>query len=289
MKLFNVGGIDIKINFLMLGCIVLWALAGNIAMPLTLAFIILLHEAAHCFVAYLLQLRTVSIELYPFGGAARIEGIGENHIYEGLVAAAGPLCSLFTGFLWASGTEYGLLPAWPDFVRYSYTVAMFNLLPAYPLDGGRILMGLFCSAWGIKKGRTRCMVVSLGISFLLLAASVYGAVSGGEGGSFSVMGLFLAAASVKAVKKRYEGYRRQKLWRGAENIKFIKAHTEDRVMEVAARFFGSGYFFVVVVDSAENVLGMFTEKEIFEALLQDSTACLQELCRQKTSVSFFPR
>lgn len=277
MKLFTVCGIDIKINFLMLACIVLWVLAGNIAMPLTLAFIVLLHEAAHCFVAFLLRLHTESIELYPFGGAAQIEGIGDNHIYEGLIAAAGPLSSLFTGFLWDTGVQYGVLPLWNDFVKYSYTVAMFNLLPVYPLDGGRILMGLFCSAWGIQKGRKRCMGVSLGLALFLLGVSIYGIITGGESGSFLVMSFFLAAAAVKAVKKPYEGYRRQRLWCKAENIRVIKAHETDSLLEVSSRFFGSSYFFVVVVDQAENVLHILTEKDIFEFLLRDSTLLLKDV------------
>ncbi len=284
MKLFTVHGIDIKINLLMLGCILLWALAGNISMPLTLACIVLLHEAAHCFVAFLLRLHTVSIELYPFGGAAQIEGIGDNHIYEGIIAAAGPLASLLTGFLWASGTEYGILPRWDDFIKYSYTVAMFNLLPAYPLDGGRILMSLFCSAWGLQKGRKRCMIVSLCLSFLLLAASIYGIIAGNESGSFSVMGLFLASASVKAVKNRYQGYRRQKLWYSADTVKWIKAHENDSLMEVASRFFGSSYFFVIVTDQNENILCTLSEKDIFEHLLKDSTMCLRDV--KKRSISF---
>ena len=278
MKLFTVCGIDIKISLLMAACIVLWVLAGNIAMPLTLVFLILLHEAAHCFIAFLLHLHTASIELYPFGGAAQIEGIGDNHIYEGLIAAAGPLCSLFTGFLWDIGTQYGILPLWNDFVKYSYTIAMFNLLPAYPLDGGRILMGLFCSAWGIQKGRKRCMAVSLGFAFLLLGVSAFGMITGGESASFLVMSLFLAAAAVRAVKKPYEGYRRQKLWCKADNIKLIKAQENDSLLEVSSRFFGSSYFFVVVVDQGENIRNILTEKDIFEFLLRDSTLLLRDVC-----------
>ena len=92
-----------------------------------------------------------------------------------------------------------------------------------------------------------------------------------------VMSFFLAAAAVKAVKKPYEGYRRQRLWCKAEKIRVIKAHETDSLLEVSSQFFGSSYFFVVVVDQAENVLHILTEKDIFEFLLRDSTLLLKDV------------
>ena len=63
----------------------------------------------------------------------------------------------------------------------------------------------------------------------------------------------------------------------AENIRVIKAHETDSLLEVSSRFFGSSYFFVVVVDQAENVLHILTEKDIFEFLLRDSTLLLKDV------------
>jgi len=107
---------------------------------------ILLHELAHSLVAQKYGLIVTEIELYIFGGVSKIEKEPETPKSEIIIAAVGPLSSLVIGFVFlliiflSSSTLPAII-----FVSLFYTgisnisLGLFNLIPAFPIDGGRIL------------------------------------------------------------------------------------------------------------------------------------------------------
>jgi Zn-dependent protease len=102
---------------------------------LLLAVTLLVHEFAHALVARHLGLRVIDITIWPLGGMARMEGLSGHSKREAWVAAAGPLANL------ALAAICVLLPG-----RLAYGVFLMNLIlglgnlvPAFPLDGGRLL------------------------------------------------------------------------------------------------------------------------------------------------------
>ena len=112
---------------------------------------ILFHEMAHSLVAQHYKIKVVSITLFIFGGVARIERDPSKAIQEFNIAAAGPLASIVlwgTFKLLARVFPYsdivGALAFWLAYINLR--VALFNLLPGFPLDGGRIFRAV---AWGI--------------------------------------------------------------------------------------------------------------------------------------------
>ena len=114
---------------------------------------VVFHELSHSVVAQHYKIRVLSITLFLFGGLARIERDPSKAIQEFNIAIAGPLAS---GFL--AACFFGLTKLFP----YSQTVgamatwlwqtnallAVFNLLPGFPLDGGRIFRAI---VWGVTK------------------------------------------------------------------------------------------------------------------------------------------
>lgn len=106
------------------------------------------HECAHAFTAQKLGYKLNRIVLMPFGAVidGDLKGIGVKD--ELIVAISGPLCNLFTAFFfvalwWFYPTAY----AYTDTAYYSsLAIALVNLLPAYPLDGGRIFQCLLENA-----------------------------------------------------------------------------------------------------------------------------------------------
>jgi Zn-dependent protease len=167
----HVWGIPIQINvstFLILA-IVTWSLAGRLlpdaypeltgiglfvtALLTALLFLasILFHELAHAWVARRDGVPVVSITLYIFGGLAQLGGKPKSAGSEFRIAAVGPASSIFLAALFYALSqglgERGFFGASTEWLAYiNLVLALFNLLPGYPLDGGRILESI---VWGI--------------------------------------------------------------------------------------------------------------------------------------------
>jgi Zn-dependent protease/predicted transcriptional regulator len=139
---------------------------------------VLFHELAHSVVAQRYKIRVVSITLFIFGGLARIARDPSRAVEEFNIAVAGPLASFFLFgvfyFLQAvfPGSEVlGALSGWLAFINLR--LALFNLIPGFPLDGGRIFRAI---VWGVTKNHSRATRVA-GASGKLVAYGMmaYGA------------------------------------------------------------------------------------------------------------------
>jgi len=118
---------------------------------------ILFHELAHSVVAQHYKIRVVSITLFFFGGVARIGRDPAKAIQEFNIASAGPLASFFlAGVCWGlmsvfpGSHELAAVAGWLGFINSR--LALFNLIPGFPLDGGRILRA---AIWGLTKSYLR--------------------------------------------------------------------------------------------------------------------------------------
>lgn len=142
-----------------------WSLptVSAMAVPTTLLFFgsLLLHELAHSLLALHYGMRVREITLFALGGVSQIEGEPAGPASEFWVAVVGPATSAAIGG--AGVAAASLLPAmlsplslmleWIGIVNLS--IAAFNLLPGYPMDGGRILRALLWWKWGDLSRATR--------------------------------------------------------------------------------------------------------------------------------------
>ena len=226
--LFTISGIDIEINPSWLVILVLlvmalsadmgaaapgaasWQplLAGVIAALLLFASV-LFHELAHSFTARRYGLGIARITLFIFGGVAQTKGEAKTGSSEMLIAAVGPASSLvLAGTL--LGLSYGLalLPIGPLPAAVAHRVGMiniylavFNLLPAFPLDGGRLLRASLWEWWGDLRRSTQ-IATSLGrfFGFALMALGVYYTFTSGllNGLWFFALGWLLTQAATQS-------------------------------------------------------------------------------------------
>ena len=124
------------------------------AVLLTVFACVLLHELGHALAARAFGIRTRDIALYPIGGVARLESTGERPVEEVVIALAGPAVNLALVLLlapvvvlaWAAGRLATLPGQYVAGVAASNIGLMiFNLLPVFPMDGGRVLRALLWS------------------------------------------------------------------------------------------------------------------------------------------------
>ncbi|MGH7763570.1 MAG: site-2 protease family protein, partial [Candidatus Dormibacteraceae bacterium] len=163
---------------------------------------LLAHEMAHALVARRSGVKVAGITLWLFGGVARLEGEPESAGSEALIAIVGPLTS-FAIALVAFGLAYvtpgaGLVPdllSWLAFVNVA--LGLFNLVPAFPLDGGRLLSSWFWWRSGSRRrGVHNAVRIGRVFAFLMIAGGVLelftGAVASGIWIAF--IGWFLLSA-----------------------------------------------------------------------------------------------
>ena len=135
-------------------------LIGGIVGAIGLLGSILAHELGHAFMGRRHGMQVESITLWLFGGLAQLEGELPSARVEAKVAGIGPAISLFAGivgigaaFLFGTSTMVGALFGWLGLVNV--VLAVFNLLPGAPLDGGRLLHAFVWFRTGDRHRATR--------------------------------------------------------------------------------------------------------------------------------------
>jgi len=168
---------------------------------------VLFHELSHSVVAQHYKIRVVSITLFLFGGLARIEREPSKAIQEFNIAIAGPLASGFLAVcffgltkLFPYSQSVGALATWLGWTNLS--LAVFNLLPGFPLDGGRIFHAM---VWGATKNFDKATRVAGGsgklIAYTMILGGMYAAFNGSvqNGLWFAFIGWFILNAAQESV------------------------------------------------------------------------------------------
>ena len=169
-----------------------WA-AGVVSAVVFLASL-LAHELAHSIVATRRGVRVEGITLWLFGGVSRISGDANSPATQALFTFVGPLTSLVLGAVFyivaiaiGGGAHPGLVAATLSWLGYiNIVLGIFNLVPAFPLDGGRLLQSLIWLRTGDRQRATRIaarigmgfgyLLIALGLATFLFAGSVFGGV-----------------------------------------------------------------------------------------------------------------
>jgi len=172
--------VEVNLSFLLLLAVVLVAYGGLAGVFIVcLAFTsVLLHELGHAVVARKLNVHVSGIELSFFGGAAKMVEMPRTANHEIAIAAAGPAVSLVLGGAGLGlaalfGSPFLAMVGWINLV-----IAGFNLLPALPMDGGRILRALLTRKLDYLRATEVSVIVArvftIGFAVLGLAFGMYG-------------------------------------------------------------------------------------------------------------------
>jgi Zn-dependent protease/predicted transcriptional regulator len=164
---------------------------------------VVFHELSHSAVALRYKIPVRSITLFVFGGIASIDSEPTSALQEFNIAIAGPFSSFFLSGLFylvgrlAAGHEMIVATAtWLS--EINFFLAAFNLLPGFPLDGGRVFRAL---VWGITKNYTRATRYASGsgqlLAYLMIFGGIWQFVSGNHIGGLwlAFIGWFLLSAA----------------------------------------------------------------------------------------------
>jgi Zn-dependent protease len=183
----------------------LWSAAGTSAILFFVS--ILLHELSHAFVAQRYGIQVPSITLFIFGGVSNLAGEMETARQEFRVAIAGPLMSWTLALLFGAASllipgDIATIAAYLAFVNF--VLGLFNLLPGFPLDGGRIFRSIVWARTGDLTRATRAAsLMGNAIAYLLIALGVVTVVTTGSltGIWYVFIALFLKGAADSAYQR----------------------------------------------------------------------------------------
>lgn len=232
IRIARLAGFDIKVDasWLLIAGLIVWSLAtgyfagelpaADSATRLIAAVIamlglfvsLILHEMAHALMARQYGVPTSGITLFLFGGVAELESEPQNAASEFRIAIVGPIASLILAALSWAGAHFAdevlVMQMAASILRYlaliNLMLALFNMLPAFPLDGGRVFRAVLWARSGdLAKATRRAVQVSSIFSWLLIALGVMILFSGNTiSGLWPILiGLFLLAVARGAYQR----------------------------------------------------------------------------------------
>ncbi|MFO0615407.1 MAG: site-2 protease family protein [Polyangiaceae bacterium] len=294
-KLVRVFGIEIRVHVLF-GLLVLWqagaafartgtlgAVLASIAFVLLLFSIIVLHELGHALAARRFGIRTLDITLLPIGGVARLERMPEKPRQELVVALAGPavnvvLAAVLLAVHAALGkpivaVDLASPPLLTSLLYVNVALAAFNLLPAFPMDGGRVLR----AALALRGDRLRATRIAarIGQGF----AYVIGFVGLFASSMLVVIALFIwIGAAAELASLELEASLRGLPLEYAMLTACDPLLPEDTLDAAARLTIAHGHRDFPVVDAAGRVVGVLTGARLVEGLaLSGPTARVSEV------------
>lgn len=250
---------------------IIWSLLFVFAVFLT----VLLHELGHALTAKQYKINTKDITLLPIGGVARLENIPEKALEEITIAIAGPIVNVAIAMLvgilvhipdtseeWMTQLSDGIRAEnfMLNFFLINIWIAIFNLIPAFPMDGGRVLRGLL--ALRLERGRATRIAARIGQAIAL----VFMAYGFFENPFLIFIGLFvLISAQVEAdftqSKTLLKGYKVKDVLM----YQFQTIRSDETIKSLVNLLLDSQYKHFLIVDH-EKPVGTLNRDEIIKAL-----------------------
>jgi stage IV sporulation protein FB len=284
-RIFRIAGTDVKVHVTFVLLLIWQGLAvypsgGAEAVLVTIGLIVavftcvLLHEFGHILMARRFGIRTPDVILLPIGGLARLERMPEQPRQELLIALAGPVVTLvialgFYFYLLIQGTvpdvfslEFSDESAAGLLMHINFMLLFFNLLPAFPMDGGRVLRSLLAMKWGFPRATRTAVTVGQSMAF---AGGMYGLVSNQFILVLIALFVFLGAgAELAAVETRTAGAGLRVADMMMTRFRTITLHA--RLEEAAQMLLEGDQKEFPVVDNLGRIEGLLSRENLIRGL-----------------------
>jgi len=276
VRLFRLAGVTIYVSPFFLAILGLFLAAGVLLHGSVAFLVVLLHELAHVAAARRRGMDYGEVELLPFGGVARLgTELALSPADELRVALAGPACNLALAATALVLKSHGV---WhpelgPFFVRINLLLAAFNLLPAFPLDGGRVYRAFLANRVGLKKATYRAARLGQAIGVLTGILGLAGLALGTGGLDMAVVGFFLffAASREKGMASyhyvRHLTHKKSEIAKtGLLPVRLLACVESLPVGEVVKPFLPNRFQVVLLLNKSFGLAGLLGESEIIEGL-----------------------
>ncbi len=245
----------------------------GVAFVALLFFCVLLHEFGHVYAAKRYGINVPDITLWPFGGIANFERIPEKPSEELVVAIAGPLVSVAIAALLvifvSTTTDLSILMKIEDpkaemaakLAGANIFLVLFNMIPAFPMDGGRVLRALLAIKLGFARATEIAASIGQGLAITLGLIGIF------SNPMLVIIAVFVfLAASGEAVHAQLHQMARSTLVADAMITKFESLGPQSRVRDAVEELIRTTQKEFPVVDGGGRLRGVLTRDAMIRAL-----------------------
>jgi Zn-dependent protease/CBS domain-containing protein len=287
IPIFRVAGIQLRIHVTFL-LLIAWLAFGyyaqggsavalsRVIFVLLLFLCVVLHEFGHAFAAKAFGINTPDITLLPIGGVARLERMPEEPLQELVIAVAGPMVNVVIalGLFVAGGSQAFFNPSTIEggslvaqLMTINILLLLFNLLPAFPMDGGRVLRALLATRMTYARATQVAALIGQGFAFAF----------GFIGLLYNPFLIFIAlfvyiGASQEAALAQMKDVSRRFPVSSAMVREFRTLAASATLDEAVDALLATSQHDFPVVDETGNVAGLLTRHDLIAALRKNDPA-----------------
>lgn len=232
----------------------------------------------HAYIAKKLGYKLKNISFLPFGAELNIkQKFFKNH--EILIAIAGPIVNILLMMIgwalcWLFPLSYFYLN---DFIFANLVIFIFNMLPIYPLDGGRILLGFLKKKIEVEKAEKIIYIISFSLSILLFLIFIF-TLFFSPNYTIGVISIFLTTSSLGFNKlaiyeKNYMIRDYEKLFKKGCEVKVLAINKEMPIYKLPNYIDANHFCIFVVFNDSKKVCKIILENDVEKILLNNDSSC----------------
>jgi stage IV sporulation protein FB len=274
----------IKVNKFFIPYIVLLIIIG-FSGQLAISFLVVIaHECVHYLTAVCLGFSGFDLKIMPIGAVLQLRDLNEATPKEDLIISlSGPIFNLVIAlilFLIDKSSHQNDL----DFlIKSNLALGLFNLIPAFPLDGGRVLRDILSMRTIYKRANELTIKISIFLGYMLVGCFIFLFFFGVNNYNIGIIGIFIVLSSLKEkervayiimgdiIKKKSRFLQRKYI----EN-KSISVYYKGDLISVLSLVDKNKYNMFTVLNEDMKVLDIIYEEEILEALKVHGNITIEE-------------
>ena len=283
IPILRIAGIQLRIHITFLLLIVWLALGslGAVLFVLLLFLCVVLHEFGHAFAAKAFGINTPDITLLPIGGVARLERMPEEPVQELIIAAAGPAVNvIIAGCLFLTGGSF-VYPLTANMrlndllLTVNVILVLFNLLPAFPMDGGRVLRALLATRLSYARATQFAANIGQASAFVFAFVALFGIPGTSFHANpfllFIALFVYIGASQEAALAQMRDVSRRFPV--SSAMVRDFRSLPENATLQEAVdALLATSQHDFPVLDESGNVAGILTRHDLIGALRKNDPA-----------------